>query len=276
MKSLNNVAHLRKYTIYALVILAMLIPLVKPIGLPVKITEDTEGFYAAMEEFNPGDVVLWDIHFQLSSANELTPQITAMAYHLAQRGAKCIIVSMHPEAYPFALDAMEEFKRLGKDYGTDMVYLGYLPGEEVAVASLLSDMHQTVPTDYEGTPIASHPLMANVKTGDDLTAVVSINTSGPGSWTRQLPSYKNVDLLYASIANTKTTIQTYLDTGQIKASLDGARCTAEYEQLLERPGKALALQDASSCTFLVFLGLVVAGNVFQRLKPSVSRKGDAK
>ena len=39
MKSLNNVAHLRKYTIYALVILAMLIPLVKPIGLPVKILE---------------------------------------------------------------------------------------------------------------------------------------------------------------------------------------------------------------------------------------------
>lgn len=276
MKSLYNVLNLSKYTIYALVILAMLIPLVRPIGIPVKITKDTEKFYAAMEEFQAGDVVLWDIHFQLSSANELIPQITAMAYHLVQRGAKCIIVSMHPEAYPFALDAVEEFKAHGKVYGTDMVYLGYLPGEEVAVASLLSDLHQTVPNDYQGTPIASLPLTANVKTGHDLTAVVSINTSGPGSWTRQLPSFKNIDLLYASIANTKATIQTYLDTGQIKASLDGSRCTAEYEVLLERPGKALGLQDASSCTFLVFLVFLVFGNIVQHMKPSVSRKGDAK
>lgn len=276
MKTLYNILNLKRHTVYALVILALLIPLVRPLGIPVLITADTENFYAAMEDLKPGDVVLWDINFQLAGADELTPQITAMAYHLVQRGAACVIVSMHPEAYPFALNAVEEFKALGKTYGEDMIYLGYLPGEEVAISSLLSNMHQTVPNDYEGTPITSLPLGARVKTGDDLTCVVSINTnaSGPAYWTRQVQAFENLDLLFASQASLKTQIQTYLATGQMKASLDGARCTAEYELLLERPGKALAMQDASSFTFLVFLLFVLLGNIVQRIKPPVNGKED--
>jgi len=278
VKTLYNVLNLKKYTIYALVILALLVPLVKPLGIPVKITADTRRFYAAIEDLQPGDVVLWDINFQLAGASELAPQITAMAYHMAQRDAKCIIVSMHPEAYPFALNAVQEFKDLGNVYGQDMVYLGYLPGEEVAIASLLSDLHQTVPNDYEGTPIASLPLTAAVKTGNDLSTVVSINTnaSGPAYWTRQVQAFENLDLLFASQASLKTQIQTYLATGQMKASLDGARCTAEYELMLDKPGKALAMQDASSSTFLIFLLFVVFGNIVQHMSPPAKGKGDAK
>lgn len=278
VKTLYGVLNLKKYTIYVLVVLALLIPLVRPLKIPVKITADTEKFYAAMEDLQAGDVVLWDINFQLAGADELAPQITAMAYHLVQRGAKCVIVSMHPEAYPFALNAVEEFKALGKTYGEDVIYLGYLPGEEVAISSLLSDLHQTVPNDYEGTPIGSLPLGAQVKTGDDFTCVISINTnaSGPAYWTRQVQAWKNLDLLFASQASLKTQIQTYLATGQMKASLDGARCTAEYELLLDRPGKALAMQDAASCTFLVFILFVVLGNVVHRMKPPVNGKGDVK
>jgi hypothetical protein len=278
VKTLYNVLDLKKYVIYALVIIALLVPLVKPLGIPVKITADTRKFYAAIEDLQAGDIVLWDINFQLAGASELAPQITAMAYHMAQRGAKCIIVSMHPEAYPFALNAVQEFKDLGRVYGEDMVYLGYLPGEEVAIASLLSDLHQTVPNDYEGTPIASLPLTANVKTGNDLSTVVSINTnaSGPAYWTRQVQAFENLDLLFASQASLKTQIQTYLATGQMKASLDGARCTAEYELMLGKPGKALAMQDASSSTFLVFLLFVVFGNIVQHLNPPAKGKEDAK
>lgn len=278
MKTLYNILNLKKYTIYALVILALLIPLVKPLGIPVKITADTRKFYAAIEDLQPGDVVLWDINFQLAGASELAPQITAMAYHMAERGAKCVIMSMHPEAYPFALDAVEEFKALGGVYGEDVVYLGYLPGEEVAIASLLSDLHQTVPNDYAGTPIASLPLTANVRTGNDLSTVVSINTnaSGPAYWTRQVQAFENLDLLFASQASLKTQIQTYLATGQMKASLDGARCTAEYELMLDRPGKALAMQDASSSTFLIFLLFVVFGNIVQHMSPPANGKGDGR
>lgn len=276
MKTLYNVLNLKKYTVYALVILAMLIPLVKPLGIPVKVTEDTKKFYAAMEDLKAGDIVLWDLNYQLAGASELNPQVTAIAYHLAQRGVKCVIASLNPESYPFALAAVEELKGLGKIYGEDMVYLGYLPGGEVAVASLLSNLQQTVPNDYGGTPIASLPLTANVKSGHDLTAIISVSTAGPEFWIRQMQTYGNLHLLYASIANTKTTIQTYLATGQIKASLNGARCAAEYELLLDKPGRALAMQDASSITYLVFLVFVVFGNIAERIKPSASEKGDAK
>lgn len=276
MKTLYNVLNLKKYAIYILVILALLLPLVKPLGIPVKITADTRKFYAAIEDFQPGDVVLWDINFQLAGASELVPQIAALSYHMAQRDAKCVIISMHPEAYPFALDAVEEFKSHGAVYGEDVVYLGYLPGEEVAIASLLSNLQQTVPNDYAGTPLSSLPLTANIKTGADFSTVISINTnaSGPAIWTRQVQAFPGLDLLFASQASLKTQIQTYLATGQMKASLDGARCTAEYELMLERPGRALAMQDASSATFLIFLVFVVLGNIVQHMTPP--GKGAAK
>ncbi len=276
MKTLYNVLNLKKYTVYTLVILAMLIPLVKPLGIPVKVTEDTKKFYAALEDLNAGDIVLWDFNYQLAGASELNPQVTAIAYHLVQRGVKCIIASMHPEAYPFAVAAVDELKGLGKVYGVDMVYLGYVPGGEVAIASLLSNLHQTVPNDYEGTPIASLSLTANVKTGSDLTAVMSVNTAGPEFWIRQLQAYGNLHLLYASIANAKTQIQTYLATGQIKASLNGARCAAEYELMLNRPGRALAMQDASSFTYLVFLLFIVLGNVVEHIKRPTGKEGDVR
>jgi len=276
VKTLYNVLNLKKYTVYTLVILAMLIPLVKPLGIPVKVTEDTKKFYAALEDLNAGDIVLWDFNYQLAGASELNPQVTAIAYHLVQRGVKCIIASMHPEAYPFAVAAVDELKGLGKVYGVDMVYLGYVPGGEVAIASLLSNLHQTVPNDYEGTPIASLSLTANVKTGSDLTAVMSVNTAGPEFWIRQLQAYGNLHLLYASIANAKTQIQTYLATGQIKASLNGARCAAEYELMLNRPGRALAMQDASSFTYLVFLLFIVLGNVVEHIKRPTGKEGDVR
>ena len=60
----------------------------------------------------------------------------------------------------------------------------------------------------------------------------------------------------------------------MKASLDGARCTAEYELMLDRPGRALAMQDASSATFLIFLVFVVLGNIVQHMTPP--GKGAAK
>lgn len=275
MKVLYRIMNLSKYTVYALVVAAILVPLIRPLGIPVKVTQDTINFYSELEKLQPNDVVLFDINFALAAASELVPQITAISHHLVERGAKCLVVSTHPEAYPFALTMVEEWKKLGSTYGEDMVYLGFVPGDELAVASILTDLHQTAPNDYEGVPLSSLPLAARLKSGADLTAVVSINTnaSGPDYWTRQAKPFPNITLLLASQASLKANIQMYISTGQIKASLNGSRCTAEYELLLEKPGKALAMMDATSSVFGVFLLFVVFGNIVQYLRPRMTQGG---
>lgn len=265
--------------IYLFVTVAMLIPLVKPLGIPVPVGKDARKYYDAVNALKPDDIVWMDSHLSLSAAVECYPQMVATAIHAYKRGAKIVFLAMNPDGQPFAEKAMNEVIAQGAKYGEDVIYLGFVPGGEPALAALLADVHKAVPNDYKVTPLASLPLGARIRSGKDIAVAVPVTSdaSAPDYWTRQVKPYPNIALLMASQASLWPKIQPYTATGQIKAALNGARGAAEYELLINRKGQATASMDATSVAYLTFIFLILIGNLAFYTRPKASGgKGDSK
>ncbi|HHW17475.1 MAG TPA: hypothetical protein GXX30_01025 [Firmicutes bacterium] len=274
MKSLYRILNFSRYTIYVIIVMAILVPLLSPIGIPIKIGREARNFYEIIGRTQPGEVLLLDVHFALAAAVECMPQVTAIASQAFDQGLKIILVSMNPEGEPFAMQALQELGKAGARYGEDVVYLGFVPGDELAIVSMLSDLHKTVPQDYKGTRLSDLPLTAKVKSGAEIAISVPVTSdaSAPEYWTRQVKPYPSMKLLMASQASLWPKIQPYLATGQIKGALNGARGAAEYELLLNKKGAAVASMDATSVAYLTFIVLVIIGNIVHWIEPRAKEK----
>jgi hypothetical protein len=269
MEGLHKIVNLSRPTIYIIITLAILAPLLRPIGIPIAVGKDAQNFYNLVNSLKAGDVMWLDSHISLSAAVECLPQMVAIAYHAQSRGVKIVMLAMSADGQPFAERVLQEILGRGAKYGEDIVYLGFVPGGEPGVASLMADLHKTVPNDYKGTPLASLPLTSRVKSAKDLAVVVPVTSdaTAPDYWTRQIRPYPTVALTMASQASLWPKIQPYLPTGQIKAALNGARGAAEYELLIKRPGQAVGSMDATSVAYLTFVLFILLGNLAYHLKP---------
>jgi hypothetical protein len=194
---------------------------------------------------------------------ELMPGMTATANYAYNKGIKIVFTSPTPVGEEFSKQLTSELVNKGAKYGEDVVDLGYLPGGEPTVAAVLSDFHKSAPVDYKGTAVAELPLMTRVKSGADLAIVVVVtgDASAPDMYTRQMKPYPNCMLTFSSQGTLWPKIQTYLPTGQVKAAINSQRGAAEFELLTGLKGRAAASMDATSIAWLVFIGLIVFGNL---------------
>jgi len=257
--------------IHLLVFLSMLIPLLRPLGIPIPIGETSRAVYDYIQALGPADVLLVSSNFSVPQAPECLPQMTCVTLHALSRGAKIVVIASSADGARYATTVTELAVDEGARYGTDIVLLGFLPGEEAGVSAFLADVHRTFATDQEGTPLANLPLMQTVHTGSDFKGV-SVTTASANDmdfWPRQLQKY-GAALIMASQASSWPKLQPYLRSGQVTAGLNGQRDAAEYELLLHRPASSVAAMDATSGAYLLIVALVVASNVayfvFERRK----------
>jgi len=269
VNDIGKIFRWNRLTIYAIITLAILFPLVRPIGIPIPIGESARTFYELVDNMKPGDIIWVDSAFSLSAAVECVPQLEAISQHALKKGAKVIMLAMSPDGQPFAERALAALIEQGAVYGEDIVYLGFVPGEEPAIAAMMSDLHRAVPRDYRGTPLTDIPITKNVRTGNDIAIVVPVtsNATAPDFWTRQIAPYPNTVLTMASQASLWPRIQPYLPTGQIAAALNGARGAAEYELMIGKPSIAVASMDATSIAYLTFVLFIIVGNLAHWLAP---------
>lgn len=279
MEGLYKIVNLSRPVIYIMITVMILIPLLKPIGIPIPIGGEARKFYNLINSLKPGDVMWLDSHISLSAAVECVPQMVAAANHAYQRGIKIMLLAMSGDGQPFAERTLRDLLSKGAKYGEDIVYLGFVPGGEPGVASLMADVHKTVPNDYQGKPLSSMPLSGRVKSGKDIAIVVPVTSdaTAPDYWTRQVKPYPNINLTMASQASLWPKIQPYLPTGQIKAALNGSRGAAEYELLVGAKGQAVASMDATSVAYLTFVFFLLMGNITHYVKKQIDAgKGGAR
>jgi len=81
----------------------------------------------------PGAVALVSFDFSTATQGEMRPLAEAIIGRLRGQGMKVILISLEPEGAALAQDVIEKRK---DEYGVDVVNLGYLPGQVVAVREL--------------------------------------------------------------------------------------------------------------------------------------------
>ena len=267
MSILEKLQDIDRRYIYLLVWIAVLFPLLNPLGLPVSIGKYSTAYYDYIEELPEDSVIMVTFDYGISAMPELYPLTIGTFHHLWNHDFKIVVVAswmQGPMVMDVVLNELNPEERYGKVYGEDWVELGWFAQGEIGMAALGKDIWATLPVDYiESKPTSSFPIMQNIKTAEDIDLIISFETGTPGlsEWIRQWETPYGTRIIMGCIGVMVPEVAPYLQTEQLEALIPGLTASAEYELLLNRPGLAIAGVDAVSMSHLLIIVLVIIGNL---------------
>lgn len=222
--------------LFLLVLLAVAVPIVFPIGLPVTTTASTRAAFDFVEALQPGDVVVLSFDYGPSSAPENDPMAEGFMRQCFTRKIRVIVCALYPLggltlANNSVAKVTAEFPHLR--YGEDYVNLGYKDGAAAVLRRLDKDFAGPFPADVRGTPIGQIPLMREVHSIRNVKVVYTVATGIIGEWwITQMHPQSGTPVIVGPTAVGAPKYYAYLNAGQLVGMLGGMKGAAEYEKLL--------------------------------------------
>ncbi|MEA3431417.1 MAG: hypothetical protein U9R01_01880 [candidate division WOR-3 bacterium] len=252
--------------IYLLAILAVVIPLVVKIRLPMYVSRETKGVYTTIEHCAEDKIVLVDCSWDAGNRGENWPQTEAIMEHLMRKGIKFAIMSIIPQGAGFGREVAEKVaKKYGKEYGVDWCSFGYLAAGGRAgaavIQALAKDIEGVVKKDIKGTPLDSIPMMKGIEDIHDISLICGIAYWPTEDWLRFVQGVYGTNTVFCSSAIVSSSLYPYLDSGQLCGLLVGVRGAAEYEHLLGTEELGTELIIPQSMVHLLIVVLIILANI---------------
>lgn len=247
--------------IFLIIIILCILPVVRPLGLPIQIEPATLGVYNTIQNLKPGDIACITVDYGGGSAAELYPQDVDLAKILLARDCKLIIVCFDPAGPQMGNNVLQDSGYVAaKTYGVDYVNLGYIAGTEAGMSAFAKDIRATIQSDFYGTPLSQLSIMNNVNTENDIKFLAFTTSTSQDMYIRQFSGHTTqvvgcIQALYYSI------MAVYMNSHQIIGFVNGLRGDAEIELLTGYPGTGVITMDQTSITHLFAVALIVIGNV---------------
>jgi hypothetical protein len=274
---LKKLEHLDKRWIFLLVALAVFIPLLLPLRIPMPESPPTRNYYRHIEDLPEGSLVLLSADYDPGSKAELYPMTEATLQHIFRKNLRIVMLSLWPAGPPMvelALDKVLAERGNDKKYGVDYVNLGFKEGREAVMVDMGRSIRAAFPVDYHGTNIAELPLMNEVQNYASFALFINLSVGYPGTkeYVQYAQSRFKLTMIAGAGAVSVPEFSAYLQSGQLSGMLMGISGCAEYEQLLEKPALALTFMNAQSVGHSLIILLIIAGNVLYFL----ARRGETK
>jgi hypothetical protein len=265
--------------IFLCVALAVAIPLLRPLGFPVQVSEEVRNFYGELEPLKAGDIILLAFDYEGDVMAELNPMSEAVLNHVFPKGVRVVALTTYAGGTGIAEKILNDAAEMyGKTYGVDYVFLGYNPDWSGTILRLGESFKATYPTDQYGKPTTEIPLMEEVETYDDVKMIVSIAGSALSEyWAIWAGGRYGVKVISGNTAIQAVLIYPYYQAGQIPGFLGGLKGAAEYEKLIGKPGMGIRGMDAQSIAHALMLVFILVGNIgyfmSRRARAQEKRKG---
>lgn len=251
--------------IFLVIGLCTLLPLLYPVGLPVKISPEVRGVYDHIEALPERSVLFLSLDFDPASKPELHPQAIALLRHAFKKNLRVVAMTLWVSGTGLADQIITEVAReMGKENGRDYVFLGWSPGNTAVIINLGQDLYRTFPSDYGGKPTKGLPVLDGVHSLKDITYLVDLGAGNPGveAWYVFGKDKYRFEMGGGCTGVMAPGLYPLLRSGQINGLIGGLRGAAEYESLIGQKGTAVAGMDAQSATHVAIVLLVVMCNVF--------------
>ncbi len=251
--------------IYTLVVLAVAVPLLIPIGLPINVTPEVQSIYDKIESLPEGSNILLAADFDPASQPELYPMLMAVMEHIVRKKHKLLIVVLWINGPNLVAQAIDELRKEYPDWksGEDYAFLGFQVGGTIVIMSMGNDISKTFPKDHYGNATSPMPIIRNFNKLKDTDYMVMLEAGNSGDWWIVYGTEKfNIPVGAGVTAVIAPQYYPYLQAGQINGIIGGLRGAAEYEKLIGKPGKATSAMDSQSAVHaLIFLAIILA-NIF--------------
>ncbi|MGZ8366250.1 MAG: hypothetical protein ACXW37_07745 [Nitrospira sp.] len=251
--------------IFLMIGLCTLLPLLYPVGLPIKISSEVRGVYDHIESLPEQSVFLLSIDFDPASKPELYPQAIALLRHAFRKHLRVVTMTLWVSGTGMADQLVTQVaKEMGKEYGTDYAFLGWSPGGQAVIINMGQDLYSAFPSDYSGKSTKGLPVLDGVRSLKDVGYMVSLGAGRPGveEWYVFGKDKYKFELGGGCTGVMAPGLYPLLRSGQINGLIGGLRGAAEYESLIGQKGKAVAGMDAQSATHLAIILLVTMCNLF--------------
>lgn len=266
-------ARTERQIIYTLLIIAVGLPLVFPIGWKTEVSGYTEMAYKLIEETPAGKVVLISFDYDPSTITELQPMAEALIEHAFKKNHRIVATALWPMGVQMAEKAFQEICAAYPDkvYGEDYVNLGYKVGGMVSIQAMGRNLKEVYPVDAKGTHYDELPILQNIKRLKDFAWIASLSSGVPGlkEWVMVAHDTYGIPVTGGCTAISAPGFFAYVnEQKQLTGILGGLKSASEYESLIERKGTATSKMDAQSIAHLLILVFIAAGN----LKVYLSRR----
>jgi hypothetical protein len=258
--------------------LAIVVPLVLPLGLPTKPSPPVKAIYYTVEDLPPDSTVFVSVDVDPASMPELEPYFRATVQHLKKRGHKMVFATLIYQAPPLVerwIREMVERPIFPGDRAyrknVDYVWLGFREGKIATIASLGQDLWATFAgRAADGTPFASIPLLASRRRLADFPLLVLVSATAPGAkeYVQVVQTRYNLRMVAACTAVSTTDLAPYYGAGQLLGLAGGLSATAEYEIMVAglvgldpKDGLGAKALDVLNVGHLVIIAAIVLGNV---------------
>jgi hypothetical protein len=236
MGLLDRLLQLDRRWIFLLVLLAILVPTIFPIGLPVSTSKETRAAFEYVESLQPGDIVWLSIDYGPSSEPENNPMAEAFLRQCFLKKIRVIVTALYPLgglsiANDIVARVTAEFPDLR--YGVDYVNLGYKEGASAVMRRLGQNIETAFPVDVNRKPIGQIPMMEGLRNIGQVKLVFTVATGVIGEyWITLVNAQFGTPVIIGPTAVSAPKYYAYLNAGQAKGMLGGMKGASEYEHLL--------------------------------------------
>ena len=262
--------------IFLIIAAVVIVPLLVPIGLPIRATNTTKDVYDAIERLPAGSNVLLSTEYSPSTKPENHPMTISILRHLFKNNHKVFVTCLWPDGQFMAQDALNQVAKneFNKVYGEDYVFLGFRPGNEAVVKGIVSNIRKLYTVDVYQKKIDEIPLMKGINNFKDFDFLFSSSAGFPGTieWVQYASDPTGVPMASGVTSIQVNEVMPYVQAGQMVGVLAGMPGAAEYESLINQKGSATSGMDAQSVAHLVIVLFIILGNISFFIERKRSKK----
>jgi hypothetical protein len=261
--------------IYTLVALAVAIPLLFPMGLPIKVTPEVRSVYDMIENLPEGSNILMSADFDPASQPELYPMMKSVMRHIVRKKHKLAITVLWPNGPNLVAQCIEELKLEYPEWTNtvDYVFLGYQVGGAIVIMSVGNSFSETFPKDYYGKSTAGMPIIKEFNKLGEADYMVMFEAGNSGDWwivygteVHDVPVGGGVTAVVAP------QYYPYLQAEQLNGIIGGLKGAAEYEKLTDVPALATSAMDSQSMVHALIFVAIVLANIFALMVVAEKRR----
>ncbi|MGR3302091.1 MAG: hypothetical protein ACUZ8I_06245 [Candidatus Scalindua sp.] len=259
---MERLLNIDRRIIFAIVAVAVTIPLLIRFDLPVPVTKEVRGIYDKIDSLSEGSHVLIAFDYDPASKEELQPMAVALLHHCFRKNIKVIGMTLNPGGTGLANSAITE---VGKEYnkinGEDYVFLGYKTGVELVMINMGENIYSAFPKDFYGNTTADLPVLKGVQSLHDFDFVIDLASgSSIEAWIAFGKEKYDFDLGAGCTAVIGPDMYPFLQSKQIEGLMSGLKGAAEYEILINRKSTAVAGMSPQSVAHVLVVLFVIFGN----------------
>lgn len=262
--------------IFLIIAAVVIVPLIIPVGLPIRPTDTTKNVYDSIEKLPVGSKVLLSVEYSPSTRPENHPMTISILRHLFKNDHKVFITCLWPDGQFMAQDAINQVAKqeFNKTYGIDYVFLGFRPGNEAVVKGIVSNLRKLYTVDVYQKKIDEIPLMKGINNFKDFDFLFSSSAGFPGTieWVQYASDPTGIPMASGVTSIQVNEVMPYVQAGQMVGVLAGMPGAAEYEALINQKGTATSGMDAQSVAHLVIVLFIILGNVSFFIERNRSKK----